>query len=163
MCTGMRMAEILELRWQYIKDGFIRSPYKTTKEKKAKTIPINHHLQNIFDSQPRALHHGYVFTYRGNAFAEGGIKRSFKTACTNTKVSYGRKTENGLTFHDIRRTVKTNMLKAGVNKIYRDLILGHSLKGMDAYYIKPDDKDLKKAMDIYTVWFEEQRRKRNMV
>jgi integrase len=131
-------------------------PYKTTKERKAKTIPINHHLQNIFDSQPRALHHGYVFTYRGNAFAEGGIKRSFKTACINAGVPYGRKTENGLTFHDIRRTVKTYMLKAGVNKIYRDLILGHSLRGMDAFYLKPDDDDLKQALDVYTQWFDEQ-------
>jgi hypothetical protein len=48
------------------------------------------------------------------------------------------------------------MLKAGVNKIYRDLILGHSLKGMDVYYIKPGDEDLKQAMDVYTVWFDDQ-------
>jgi len=27
---------------------------------------------------------------------------------------------------------------------------------MDAYYIKPDDNDLKQAMDVYTVWFDEQ-------
>ena len=48
------------------------------------------------------------------------------------------------------------MLRAGVNKIYRDLILGHSLKGMDAYYIKPDDNDLKQAMDVFTAWFDKQ-------
>ena len=48
------------------------------------------------------------------------------------------------------------MLRAGVNKIYRDMIVGHSLRGMDTYYIKPDDDDLKQAMDIYTAWFDEQ-------
>ena len=48
------------------------------------------------------------------------------------------------------------MLKAGVNKVYRDLILGHSLRGMNAYYIKPDDDDLKQAMAVYTTWFDEQ-------
>ena len=94
--------------------------------------------------------------YRRNPIAECGIKRSFRTAVINAKIPYGRKTDNGITFHDIRRTVKTNMLKAGVNKVYRDLILGHSLRGMDAYYIKPDDDDLKQAMDVYTVWFDEQ-------
>ena len=37
--------------------------------------------------------------------------------------------------HDLRRTVKTNMLAAGVDKTYRDLALGHSLQGMDAHCI----------------------------
>ena len=39
--------------------------------------------------------------------------------------------------HDFRRTVKTNMLEAGVDKTYRELILGHSMEGMDRHYIKP--------------------------
>jgi len=29
-------------------------------------------------------------------------------------------------------------------------------RGMDAYCIKPDDDDFKQAMDVYTVWFDEQ-------
>jgi hypothetical protein len=29
-------------------------------------------------------------------------------------------------------------------------------KRMDVYYIKPDDDDLKQAMDVYTTWFDEQ-------
>ncbi|MDX2435100.1 MAG: hypothetical protein QNK14_10860, partial [Desulfobacterales bacterium] len=71
-------------------------------------------------------------------------------------VPYGRKEENGMTFHDIRRTVKTNMLKAGIDKIYRDIILGHSLSGMDAYYMAPSEDDLKCEMDKYTSWLDNQ-------
>jgi len=155
--TGMRMSELLNLIWKYIdrKAMFIRLPADATKEGKEKNIPINHHVKKILDTIPRALKHNYVFTYRGNAFQEGGIKKSFKTTCINAKILYGRKTENGTTFHDIRRTVKTNMLKAGVDKVYRDLILGHSLKGMDVYYLAPDEKTLTDAMDKYTRWIEE--------
>jgi len=40
-----------------------------------------------------------------------------------------------ITFHDIRRTVKTGMLKAGVDEVYRDAILGHAKKGMDEHYL----------------------------
>jgi len=54
--------------------------------------------------------------------------------------------------HDIRRTVKTNMLAAGVDKTYRDLILGHSLQGMDVHYIQPGEEALKQAMARYTAW-----------
>ena len=56
--------------------------------------------------------------------------------------------------HDFRRTVKTYMVDAGVNKVYRDTILGHSLKGMDTHYIKPPESSLKTAMDKYTDWLD---------
>ena len=90
------------------------------------------------------------------------LKRSFRTAVINAKIPYGRKADNGLTFHDIRRTVKTYMLKAGVNKIYRDLILGHSLKGMDVHYMAPSEDTLKKAMAKFTNWLDGQLEKQNV-
>ncbi|MBW1693299.1 MAG: hypothetical protein JRJ41_03900 [Deltaproteobacteria bacterium] len=85
-----------------------------------------------------------------------GLKNSFKTACKNAKIPQGRKTPNGIIFHDIRRTVKTNMLTAGVDKVHRDLILGHSLQGMDVHYMAPDDETLKDAMEKYTRWIDDQ-------
>ena len=48
------------------------------------------------------------------------------------------------------------MLTAGIQKEYRDKILGHSLKGMDRHYIVPGEDDLKKAMDQYTDWLDGQ-------
>jgi hypothetical protein len=54
----------------------------------------------------------------------------------------------------MRRTVKTHMLYAGVDKVHRDLILGHSLKGMDVHYLAPSEESLKKAMDQYTEWLD---------
>jgi hypothetical protein len=46
------------------------------------------------------------------------------------------------------------MLSAGVDKVYRDTILGHSLQGMDVYYMSPSEDDLHRAMDIYTAWLD---------
>ena len=154
----MRMGELLTLKWDYIdrNDMFIRLPAETTKETRSKDIPINHHVNDVLKNLPRALKHDFVFTYKGSSIAEGGIKRSFKTACKNAGVPYGRKTLNGITFHDFRRTVKTNMLNAGVDKIYRDLILGHSLKGMDVHYLAPSEESLKHAMEKYTLWLDGQ-------
>jgi hypothetical protein len=42
------------------------------------------------------------------------------------------------------------MVKAGVSKVFRDTILGHSLRGMDIHYISPSEDDLTEAMDKYT-------------
>ena len=41
-------------------------------------------------------------------------------------------------------------------KAHRDVILGHSLQGMDAHYLKPTDDSLKKAMGKYTDWLDKQ-------
>jgi hypothetical protein len=64
--------------------------------------------------------------------------------------------EGGLIFHDLRRTVKTNMVNAGVDHVHRDLILGHSLHGMDVHYMAPSEDDLHAAMANYTAWLDSQ-------
>jgi integrase len=143
--TGMRMGEILGLQWSFVDRDYtlLRLPPELTKEDRPRTIPINRHVEKVLKNTVRALHHDFIFTYRGNSFSEGGIKRSFKTACKNTGVPYGRKTQNGMTFHDFRRTFKTSMLAAGVEKVYRDAIVGHSLKGMDVQYLVLSNEMLK--------------------
>ncbi len=155
--TGMRHGEIRTLKWSYIdrKTGFINLPKETTKEERDKAIPINHHVKDVFDNVPRALKHDFVFTYKGEPIIEiGGYKKSFKTTCKKAGIPNGRKIKNGIIFHDIRRTVKTNMLNAGIDKVHRDMILGHSLQGMDVHYLVSDEESLKGAMEKYTKWLD---------
>jgi integrase len=155
--TGMRMGELLKLEWKHIdrEAGLIRLPAELTKEKRPKTIPINHHVKRALESLPRAIHHNRVFTY-GSKPLNNRIRRAFMSACERADIRYGLKVEGGVRFHDIRSTFKTNLLRAGVDKALRDTILGHSLKGMDAYYLNPSDEDLKEAIEKYTVWIDNQ-------
>ena len=157
--TGMRTGELRKLRWAHVdwEKEFIRLPGEIPKERKPKNIPMNHYVRETLKSLPRALHHDYVFTYRGEPIRDrGGLKRSFRTACKKADIPCGRNTPDGITFHDIRRTVKTNMLNAGVNRVHRDLILGHSLQGMDAHYLVPSEEDIHAAMDLYTTWLDKE-------
>ena len=48
------------------------------------------------------------------------------------------------------------MLNAGIDKVHRDLILGHSFRRMDAHYLAPSEDTFKKAMAKYTLWMDEQ-------
>jgi len=48
------------------------------------------------------------------------------------------------------------MLNAGIDKVYRDTILGHSLGGMDINYMAFSESDLKRNMDRYTSWLDNQ-------
>ena len=162
---GMRKGEIRKLRWRHIdwQNMFIRLPADVTKEGRAKNIPINSHVKMVLESikpKPQVVsggHHDFVFTYRGAPIKNaGGLRRSFVTACKKADYGSGRDKEAGFIFHDIRRTFKTNMLAAGVQKEYRDIIVGHSLSGMDARYIVPDEDVLTKAMVQYTKWSDDQ-------
>ncbi len=156
--TGMRAGEIRNLRWKDIdrKKGLIRLDDYRTKEGKKKIIPINHHVESVLSGIPRAIQHDFVITFQGEPIRQkDGFKRSLKTACKNAGIPYGRGESDGMTLHDIRRTVKTNMLNAGIDKAIRDTLLGHSLEGMDRHYIVPDERALKKAMARYTEWLDE--------
>lgn len=159
MNSGMRPGELRRLQWAHVdrKAGFIRLPATFTKEKRERVIPVNHHLKAALEGQMRHLDHDRVFTFGGEPIiGPGSCKGALKGSCKRAGLPYGRKAEGGITMHDFRRTVKTNMLEAGVDKTYRDLILGHSLEGMDRHYIKPSDETLRQAMARYTAWLDAQ-------
>jgi integrase len=159
MNTGMRPGELRRLSWEHVdrKAGFIRLPAAFTKERREKLIPINHHVKTALDGQVRHLRHDYVFTFGGEPIIGlKSCKGALEGACRRAGIAYGRKESGGITMHDFRRTVKTNMLAAGVDKTYRDLILGHSLEGMDRHYIKPSEETLRQAMARYTAWLDDQ-------
>lgn len=155
--TGMRPGELMGLKWSYIdlKKAFIHLPADFTKEKAERYIPINHYVKTALESLPRALKHDFVFMYRGNPIrAKGGPPEAFQTACKESGIIYGRDKKNGAVMHDLRRSFKTNMLKAGIDKAYRDTLTGHSLRGMDVHYIKPSKADLTEAMSNFTKWLD---------
>jgi integrase len=154
----MRKGELRKLQWHHVdkKAMFLRLTADITKTGDPRDIPINHHVKAILDSLPRAINHDYVFTYKGKPVThKSGFKRSFKTASAEAKIPYGRKEPDGITFHDIRRTVKTHMLNSGVDKAHRDMVIGHSLQGMDVHYLIPTEDSLREAMDRYTQWLDE--------
>jgi len=166
--TGMRKGEIRKLKWSMVDPDlkFFRLPAEIIKEgrktTKPKVIPVSNNVRRVLVAlrRPQVVKTGrtdHVFTYRGEPIkSSGGLRRSFKKACEDAKIPYGAKVKNGVQFRDIRTTVKTWMLNAGVRGAYRDTILGHSLKGMDKYYIKPDETNIAGAMTLYTDWLNAQ-------
>jgi integrase len=155
----MRLGELRGLRWSHVdrEKWVIRLPADLPKERRAKVIPINHRVKRVLVDLPRAMHHDFVLTYQqAPIVTPGGLETSFIAACGKAGIPHGQKAPNGVTFHDIRRTVKTNMLNAGVDKVHRDIILGHSLQGMDMHYMSPSIDDLHLAMAKYTEWLDGQ-------
>ena len=78
--TGMRRSEILTLRWDQIRNGFIY--LEKTKTKKRREIPINEDLAQIFRDvrKEQELTSKYVFTYNSKTIRR--VERAFKGALT---------------------------------------------------------------------------------
>jgi integrase len=155
--TGMRHGELVGLKWSHIdrENWFLRLPVELTKERKPRNVPINKYVKEVLDALPRAMHHDFVFTFRGKPIT-GRIIHAFQKACERAGIAYGMKVKGGLRFHDLRASFKTGMLEAGVDKALRDKMVGHSLEGMDRYYLRLGDDHLRGAMDLYIEWLDEQ-------
>jgi len=118
-------------------------------------VPITDELTMILRRVPRTLGDDRVFTYKGKSCSN--LRHGFKKACEEAGIIYGKKVEGGFVFGDLRRTAKTLMARAGVDKAYRDTILGHESQDMDRHYLHPDfEKDLRVAMEKYHGWLTEE-------
>ncbi|MCP4746427.1 MAG: site-specific integrase [Desulfobacteraceae bacterium] len=159
MNTGMRLGEIRKLKWEYVEGDFLRLPGGITKEKKDKSIPVNHNVRSLLSGCQKYKEHDFIFTVKDRPLlGRNGLRKSWNTACKNAGLIPGRSHAMGITFHDIRRSVKTYMTDAGVDPVHRDMILGHSLQGMDVHYNIRTDSALESAMGKYTTWLDKKYR-----
>ena len=76
--TGMRKGEILSMRWDQIRDGFIY--LRETKTNEPRQIPINETLDEVLKRIRRKQHltSDYVFTYLGKSIKD--VKTAFNAA-----------------------------------------------------------------------------------
>ena len=163
--TGMRKSELVHdrtngesprgLMWKQIDFQSAKISLTDTKTGIPRSIPITEQLESILKAIPRTLGTDNVFTYRGKPFSDA--RTGLKDACKSAGIPYGKKVEGGFVFGDLRRTAKTLMARAGVDKAYRDAILGHESQDMDRHYLHPDfERDLRAAMERYHTWLREE-------
>ena len=140
LLTGMRRGELLSLKWEQIRNGFI---YLTeTKSGKARQIPINDRLAEVLKEVRRGnqLKSPFVFCdSQGRRFYH--VRRSFVSACRRAGIEAFR-------FHDLRHTCASHLVMAGVDLTTVKELLGHKdIKTTLRYaHLAPSHKV--KAVDI---------------
>jgi len=146
--TGMRRGEIFPLTWDKVdlKNRIITLDPEDTKDDERRLIPICDELYNILKDIPKAIHAPYVFLYKGKPVKD--IRTALKKACKEVGIPYGRKFEDGITFHTLRHTFNTNMRKAGVADSVTMKITGHSTMEMFDRYNTVDEGDVEDARNI---------------
>ena len=115
-CTSLRKEEILSLRLEQIRDGFI---YLTkTKSNEATQIPINGNLNELFISFKTRHIKGYVFCkVDGNRYTD--INGAFRSALKKARI-------NDFHFHDLRHTFTSHWVMRGGSLKGLQQVLGHA-------------------------------------
>lgn len=149
LLSGCRMAECLDLEWRHIdwKGGYI---VVKGKGEKTRHVPLHAELLALLKPLPRA--HAHVFTLELRRHAASGRKgdrvpierEALKIHFRRMVASAG--IEN-FTFHDLRHTCATRLLRASGNlRLVKDL-LGHSDIETTLKYAHASHHDLRAALD----------------
>lgn len=135
--TGMRKGEIHGLRWEHVDlTNRIISIYNGKTDQSDRRIPMNDTVLNLLSSlrQPHAS--GFVFPStrkKGERFRDPKV--GFMKAIRLAGIPH-------LRFHDLRHTFATRLVRAGVDLVTIQYLLGHSTINMTTRYAHSlaDDK-----------------------
>lgn len=108
--TGMRLGEILNLKWKDIDLGRKVITVTKTKNKDPKTIPVNQTVYNMLVTKSKVTSIlGYLFTTEnGTKIRARNMQREFYKAMSKAGIENFR-------FHDLRHTFATRLIQAGVD------------------------------------------------
>ena len=139
--TGMRLGEILGLKWNQIDFRRMQVRVERTKSGSVRFIPMNLVLSETL-SMLRSRNEGleYVFHNPETGRPLASVKRAFLTACRKAGIT-------GLRFHDLRHTFASRLVERGVDLITVKELLGHSSVKITERYTHPNQSLKQSAVE----------------
>ena len=126
LLTGQRREKIVGIRWRDIVDGEWRIPVSDREKNTAGSLVLPQAVLDIISAQPRFADNAYVFAGLGTNHIGGMSKR---------KAVFDKKAGVfGWTIHDLRRTARSLMSRAGVRPDIAERVLGHAIPGVAGVY-----------------------------
>ena len=138
--SGWRRGEIVKLEWKDVDRGagVIRLRPELSKNKDGRVLALSSLLRDLIERrwQSRAL--GCLFVFHVNGRPVGDWRKSWKRACEAAGLP-------GKLFHDLRRTVVRNLVRAGVPERVAMSVTGHKTRSVFDRYNIVSESDLKQA------------------
>jgi integrase len=140
LLTAQRRDEVAQMQWNEIgKDGTWVIPAERYKTKRPNSVPLSKAALAIIEAQPKSC--DYVFPSGArtpfSAFSKNRI--AVHKAAFPDKAAYP-----DFTLHDLRRTAKTLMARAGVRPDISERVLGHVIAGVEGTYDRHSYADEKR-------------------
>lgn len=124
LLTGQRRGEVAGMRRSEIAlDGVWTIPAARYKTKRAHTVPLSSAALAVIEAQPK-----------GDVVFASAVGTPFNAHDTPKKALDRASGVTGWTLHDLRRTAKTLMQRAGVRPDISERVLGHALGAIEGTY-----------------------------
>ncbi|MHB8069870.1 MAG: tyrosine-type recombinase/integrase [Desulfobaccales bacterium] len=140
--TGMRKGEILAMRWDWLRDGWIHIPAEMSKTGKGRMVPVNESQAQVFAELRRQvqLKSPHVFCDdKGRAWKL--VRKSFAAAVRRAGIVNFR-------FHDLRHTCASWLVMAGADLVSVQKQLGHTSIETTMRYAHLAPGHLKKSSNL---------------
>jgi integrase len=128
LLTGQRLSKVQTMRWDDIDpDGIWSIPTQIREKGNAGALKLPKVALDVIASQRRHVGNPHVFVGRSRGMV-------FNSA-TSHKIKFDAQTEiRGWILHDLRRTARSLMSRAGVRPEIAERVLGHAIKGIEKIY-----------------------------
>jgi integrase len=127
LLTGQRREKVAAMRWQDIAiDGTWTIPAEDREKGNALELKLPDAALDIIKAQPRFESNPYVFAGRGGSHYSGYSKGK---AALDAKAPMPE-----WRLHDLRRTARSLMSRAGVRPDIAERVLGHAIQGVEGVY-----------------------------
>lgn len=132
LATGIRIGDILELKWDDLNKHFATLKVKMQKVgDKELLLPLTKTVELVV---ARRKAEGLGSATRIFTLRDHSIRDAFRNASKEASIPYGQQVEGGWTVHDLRRTYLTGLLQSGVDlATVRDLAGHHSITVTSRY------------------------------
>ena len=142
--TGMRMGEILSLRWDTV-DLFRRTvTILHSKNRDKRTIPLNENMFTLLKDKmkDRVSSSEWIFPSHAGTKRDGhGLRRVFRKALKTASI-------HDFHFHDLRHTFATRLVQAGVDLYKVQKLLGHRSPVMTQRYAHHCSESLRDGVNV---------------
>jgi integrase len=152
LLTAQRRDEVANMVWAEIgADEIWTIPAERYKTKRSNHVPLSKDVRAVIEAQPKLDHCDYVFPSRTKtAFSGFGKPKARLDKAILLSMQGGPKKKPEVkpllnwTLHDLRRTAKTLMVRAGVRPDISERVLGHVIAGVEGTYDRHSYADEKR-------------------
>jgi integrase len=163
LLTAQRRDEVANMTWTEIgPDGIWTIPAERYKTKRSNHVPLSNPARRVIEAQPKIDGCEYVFPSRTKTPFSGFGKS--KARLDRAVLLYMQKRAKkgaeieplpNWTLHDLRRTAKTLMARAGVRPDISERVLGHVIAGVEGTYDRHSYADEKRdALEMLAAMIE---------